>query len=57
MLFTTGVILFFIGSLIAGTFGNRRNDSMADKIGFAMVALGGGMAMGSVTIFLGRMLP
>ena len=57
MLFTSGVILFFLGSLIAGTFGNRRNDSMADKIGFAMVALGGGMAMGSVTIFLGRMLP
>jgi hypothetical protein len=57
MLFTSGVILFFIGSLIAGTLGNRRNDSVHDKVGFALAALGGGMVVGSITIFLGQVLP
>jgi hypothetical protein len=57
MLFTTGVILFFVGAMIAATFGNRRNDSLADKVGFGMAALGGGMVVGSVTIFLGQTLP
>lgn len=57
MLFTSGVILFFIGSLIAATLGNRRNDSVHDKVGFALAALGGGMVVGSITIFLGQVLP
>ena len=57
MLFTTGVILFFVGSLIAATLGNRRNDSVHDKVGFGLAALGGGMVVGSITIYLGSILP
>ena len=57
MLFTIGVITAFIGSLVAGTFGNRQNNSPADKLGFTLCALGAGLVAGSVTIYLGRILP
>ncbi len=57
MLFTSGVILFFIGSLIAATLGNRRNDSVHDKVGFSLAAIGGGLVAGSITIYLGSILP
>ena len=57
MLFTGGVILFFVGSLIAATLGNRRNDSVHDKVGFSLAALGAGLVAGSITIYLGRVLP
>ena len=57
MLFTGGVILFFVGSLIAATLGNRRNDSVHDKVGFSLAALGAGLVAGSITIYLGGILP
>jgi hypothetical protein len=57
MLFTGGVILFFVGSLIAATLGNRRNDSVHDKVGFSLAAIGGGLVVGSITIYLGGILP
>lgn len=57
MIFTIGVITAFIGSLVAGTFGNRQNNSAWDKIGFSLFALGAGLVAGSVTIYLGKILP
>lgn len=57
MLFTIGIITAILGAALTCTFGNRQCNSLADKVGVWLIALGAGLVAGSVTIYLGRILP